>query len=267
MATVAVTMEGHHLAAITDFVVLAEHDAMLTCAADKTIMCWLKRDSGKYWPSFTLETLFAPTKMLFVKATNILFAALESGEIKHFEIAADFNSMAEIKGYQLHKNAIVQMSFDESSKILFSASRDRMVVAFGLETGLVLDAYNCGATCLALATDLANSILYVGDSGGHVHTLQLVSGKFEPKHMKLHRGGVTALAYCPERKMLASAGMDCTVNIVEGESVFTLSGHRGSVRSLLLLTAENKLVSFGGDSRIVEWDLKATRKQKYRENE
>jgi WD40 repeat protein len=88
-----------------------------------------------------------------------------------------------------------------------------------------------------------------------VATRQLVY--FEPAN----RGGIRSIAYSPDSKLLAAAGNDGVVTLLDGltgEPRAGLNGHKGPVRSVVWSRKGDVLVSAGDDQTIRVWDVAGT---------
>jgi WD40 repeat protein len=92
------------------------------------------------------------------------------------------------------------------------------------------------------------------------HTIHLLaSGKKEPVHkLPGHKGGVLALAFAADGKMLASSGQDQIIrlwNVQTGQLVRSLTGHRAAVQEIAFSPDGKRLISASVDAAIRLWDL------------
>ena len=74
-----------------------------------------------------------------------------------------------------------------------------------------------------------------------------------------HEKNVQAIAYAPDGKMLASAGIDGTIrlwNLKMGESMATLTGHNASVSSVAFSPDGKQLVSGGAGGTVRLWSIR-----------
>ncbi len=80
----------------------------------------------------------------------------------------------------------------------------------------------------------------------------------EARTLKGHTGGVTAVAFSPDGKTLASASTDATLklwNVESGELRTTLTGHPGAVLCAAFSRDGKALASGGDDSNVWLWDV------------
>jgi WD40 repeat protein len=106
--------------------------------------------------------------------------------------------------------------------------------------------------------------LFVGDSTGQVHRWDWESGETEIKPVDVShgKGSVTALAISRNGKLLATGGMDLTIQLWRnGKLLHTLKlGHEGPPASLAFTPDNKRLVSGGSDGRLVVWDVASGQK-------
>ena len=81
----------------------------------------------------------------------------------------------------------------------------------------------------------------------------------EPKlrdTLKGHTDGVNSVAFSPDGKMLASAGLSITLwDVATGKEQATLKGHRGLVNCVAYSPDGKTLASGGEDKTIKLWDV------------
>jgi WD40 repeat protein len=95
-------------------------------------------------------------------------------------------------------------------------------------------------------------------AGNDVLVWEAATGKPQPSLAKAHPGGVLALAWSRDGKLLASAGADTTVKVwdAKGQLVHTLTAHTHAVRSVAWGPDGNLLASADANGNVRVWDLK-----------
>jgi WD40 repeat protein/serine/threonine protein kinase len=96
-----------------------------------------------------------------------------------------------------------------------------------------------------------------GSTDGSVTIWNKESGSRLATASEAHTHWVRQLAWSPDKKTLASSGLDSTVrlwNAQTGKLRFNLRGHTGSVRALAWSPDGKKLVSGGQDATVQFWD-------------
>jgi WD40 repeat protein len=73
-----------------------------------------------------------------------------------------------------------------------------------------------------------------------------------------HQGWVRSVAFCPDGKTLASAGLDGTVRlwrVATGKEIRRFRGHQSGVHSVAFSADGSVLVSGSADSTLLSWDV------------
>lgn len=133
------------------------------------------------------------------------------------------------------------------------------------EKHVITDGHLKPVSSMALSND--GSMLASGD-GRDVCVFK--TSDFSPiiKHSKFcfHLMKVTALAWSPDDKVVASGGMDDSIylwSIAKKKRVHYRFAHRGGVVALAFKTEGMNLVSVGKDSCVISWDVTEDAKEKF----
>ena len=146
------------------------------------------------------------------------------------------------------------------SQLFLAAFLPLFIVPVEKEMIITLDCHRGGAQRFAFSSD--ETVIATGDGyqnlAGTVRTWDVASGKLRWAQAG-HLHGISALAFNPNGKMIASAGSDGTIilwNSVTGKQLANLAAHKDSVKALCFSPDGFLLASAGDDKRICLWDMK-----------
>jgi WD40 repeat protein len=209
-----------------------------------------------------IQCAFSPT------APILAFAAAGETERDTFRLwnAGTRQMMAEI----LLDGACVGLAFSRDGQTLVTSTAQGHVTLWRMPEGTKLASYASEQSSLAAATGFATTpdlslMAYVpGSSGGRqIRVIDLHDGKRLWSAMAAKQF-VTALAFSPEGKMLASAAgfgeSDIRLwDVATGKEIGRLEGHQSWVGSIVFWPDGSRLASASADQTIRTWDV-ASRK-------
>ncbi|KAK8382782.1 hypothetical protein O3P69_011372 [Scylla paramamosain] len=218
---------------------------VISISDDKSMRIWQQRDSGQYWPSVCHFLPSVPTSFHYLPDLRFLFLGLDNGRVVEFTVAADYNSITQVREYLSHQSRVTGLIHCASAKWILSAARDKFFVYHCTSSGRRLGGHQCSAWCTALQYDAKST---------HVITV-----------LKGHNGSIRSLAWDAERQLLFSGSFDQSVivwDIGGGKgTAFELQGHTSKVISLVYCKKSHQLISGGEDAIVVFWDMKANRQE------
>jgi WD40 repeat protein/tetratricopeptide (TPR) repeat protein len=156
-----------------------------------------------------------------------------------------------------HAVRVSSVCFSPDSKLLASASRDKTVKLWDLQTGHETQTFQ--------HTDWVNSVRFSPNgkrlaSAGDDHTIKVwdVETGQEVRTLQGHVDRITSLVFSPDGTRLASASFDHTLKVWDlhtGTEVLTLKGHASAVLGVCIDPSGQRLASAGSDTTVKVWDL------------
>ena len=172
----------------------------------------------------------------------------------------DLESGRQLKAFAGHSRGITFASFSPDDKQLLSASYDRTVRLWSIETGLVatLSGHKDEVYIAVFSPD--GQTIASGDASG---TIMLWSSekRIRVKGFVAHTGAVAALAFSQDGSTLASGGADGLVKIwnsQDGTLIQEFKGHREQVNSVAFSPDGKTLISGSFDGSVRAWSLEGS---------
>lgn len=241
-------------------------DGVIGVSDDKTIRVYLKRDSGKYWPSICQYMPSGCTALAYTAETRHLFVGQENGTVSQYVLATDCNHLTLVLDHLAHQARVAAVCHAREHGWVLSCARDKTFAYHCVETGHRIGGYTFEAWCTALQYDSQAKYAFVGDYSGQITMLKLdVSGVKFVTTFKGHSGSIRALSWVAGPQLLFSGSFDQSVIVwdVGGRrgTVYELQGHNNKLAALSYANCTQQLITSGEDSVIVFWEMNAMRKE------
>lgn len=150
----------------------------LTCGHHRTLLIWLKRDTGAFWPSVSKSLPSAGSVLSYSTNRRELFVGIEQGAFMQYRISEDYNSLDLVTTFPAHQGRVTSITVDYEREIILSCARDRYVRMHNL-SGRLLAAHCIDAWCSCLEYDKETGTVFLADYKGEIHVIQIEDSKFK----------------------------------------------------------------------------------------
>ncbi|CAF3612241.1 unnamed protein product [Rotaria sordida] len=257
---------------VNDAILLTTEDGLLTALEDRTLRIWIRRQTGKYWPSvcYTLES--APTTLFYHESSHRLFCGCDTGLLHEFLVSEDFNKITLQCTYLGHQNRIQALYFSLHTEILLSVCRDKKLNWYSTNP---LDENHqhprgnhiLSSWAMSLAFDELSRQCFVGDSNGNIHFLRInTDNKFQIiTTLSGHTGGVQTLSWDPELGWLFSGSFDTSIVVWDIGThkgiALELNGHSDRLIEISYDKLRKILITCSADGSIGVWPMNVRRNE------
>jgi WD40 repeat protein len=157
-----------------------------------------------------------------------------------------------------HIDAVIGVAVSAKGRVVLSASRDRTVKVWDLESGLeqcTFQGHSSPVRCVAVSA--FGKVAVSGSEDGAVKVWDVEDG-CERCTLRGHDGTVFGVAIITDGRMAVTASRDRTLKVWDLESGLeraTLQGHSGPVHCVATTTDGKTAVSASDDGTLKVWDL------------
>lgn len=245
--------------------ILPKEEGFISISDDRSIRIWLKRETGKYWPSVCHYADTNPTSLFYHDGPRRLFIGTEKGNILEFAVGEDYNKITLINNYEAHTARVTSLYYSLEHDWILSTSRDKSFTFHSTENQRRIQSFKVKAFTTCIAYDTQAKICYFGDNNGAITMVGLTGNECQFKTtLRGHSSTVTSLSWDAEKGHLFSASHDKIIIIwdVGGKQgiSYDLEGHKDRITCLQFMPKSHQLVSCSEDSKIVIWDMLAKRR-------
>ncbi|CAF1231352.1 unnamed protein product [Adineta steineri] len=257
---------------INDAILLATEDGLITALDDRTLRIWIRRQTGKYWPSvcYTLES--APTALFYHELSHRLFCGCDTGLLHEFLVSEDLNKITLQCTYLGHQSRIHALCFSLQKELLFSVCREKKFNWYSTNPNNENHQhprgnYSLSSWGVSIALDELSQQCFVGDVSGNIQFLKINADNKCQLITTLsgHTGSVQTLLWDPETEWLFSGSFDTSVvvwDIGANQGVaLELNGHTDRLVGISFDKARKILVTCSTDGHIGVWPMNVKRNE------
>ncbi len=231
---------------------------LATAGDDGTIRVWNLATGAE-----RLQIAAHPQKsfqLLYTPDGNRIVCCGNDPQIEVF--AAD--SGRKIQTIEGHDRTVQSLFLADDRQTFVSASDDKTARVWDVDTGAELSCIRSKDFVWPVILDVRRGMLILGTDQGGVETWNIRERRkvSEVKHLD----GVVSLALHPQGHLLATGDRGGTIREwqlsaggeINPDQPRAWQAHRGRVHSLVYTGDGSRLISAGGDGRVVDWNLRAT---------
>ncbi|MGK7924706.1 MAG: protein kinase [Spirulina sp.] len=158
-----------------------------------------------------------------------------------------------------HQSFVNDLTISPDSRFLISASADKTIKVWELETGKLLNTLTGHTSFVnALAMTFDGNFIIGASADKTIRIWDLESGELV-KTLSGHTNSVDAIAMSPDGQFLVSTGADKTIRVWDlesGEIRHVLQEHSGFINEIAISSDGTTLVSGSADESLKVWNLK-----------
>ncbi len=238
-----------HKSAIYSLTAGLRQGGLLSAGSDGLIVKWSpdKSDQGEIMGS-TGERIF---NLISFPEAGIIFCGTMSGDLFQLKYHAE----NQVKRFRFHQGSIYRM--EKWDQLMVVAAGDGIISLWNYESAAIENHLKISHSKLrSLSIDSRNSVLYTGDSEGHIWKLRLPGLELVNKTLSRHQKTVFSLKYIDESNLLISGGLDAHLQISDQQDrlLQDIKAHWFCINDICDLTGTNYLATASRDKSIRIWD-------------
>ncbi|KAL7669197.1 hypothetical protein ACOME3_009862 [Neoechinorhynchus agilis] len=259
---------------VTGAALISDDDGFITISSDRSVRVWLKRESGRFWPSVCQYLPVLPSCLEYVEHSRQIFVGLEDGLIMGYLLSDDLNSVSHVFDCIGHSKTLSALTNSHQHHWLLSTGQDKLLCYHSTQDGALISSLSFSSPTTCICVDEVSGCVFIGEQCGHIQFLNSYRREEDETTAATclvgHSGSVKCLCWDAETERLFSASCDVIivwdignkrgerfelhgqpddVNVATGLSLMKIDSETGF--SHLIAAYENGVVAFWNISKNV----------------
>eukprot|EP01083_Nonionella_stella_P078252 214033_1 len=234
---------------------------------------WKRSESGDLELKLTHYSRNIPiTAVEWDPEPRVVYCGNADGSIVVLQVNEEFAEIEEITTLREHSQRIMTLLLLRSNGSLVSCSKDCTLSVFSLADQSLICKINLDVSLTDVIHDSAGDRLFVSDSYGQIHCLEVSEILSENTDVQwsfgAHAVSISTLSWIPDRQLLLSGSADCSVRVWDmtqiniedhapSEPIQTLSnGPNHKIRAVVYCSSVNQIVTGVEHGYLVVWCAK-----------